>query len=453
MMLNAIRFMLRLVPQRLANRLDSPMMARDRLARGRDHPTIRMNLANLLLCSCSSCPSFPQVRGEALYCASGVSSVPITENGCNCVICPLYDLCSSFNVAYFCVHGHCGAKDDRPVAMRIKDLAGSYLELFTTSEGERAEVPALSPAEGDEVSVTLHFSGDKDVRTTSNIKILEASLGAGIPHTHVCGGRARCSTCRVLVTEGLDHCRPRNEAEGRLARVKGFSPVIRLACQTTVTGDVTLRRLVHDDTDIQVAIREGRADPGDVGREAEVSVLFCDIRSFTAFSERALPYDVIHILNRYFETMGAIIDGNGGYIDKYMGDGIMVIFGLDRTAGNDHHARQAVSAARDIVKALPGFNQYVRSHFNHEFAIGVGIHSGTVILGSLGFHKKKEYTALGDTVNTASRIEAYNKTAGTTVLCSERTRALAGDGFNWGRKFAAEVKGKNEPLSVNELLG
>ena len=162
------------------------------------------------------------------------------------------------------------------------------------------------------MSVTLHFIGDKDVRTTSKVPILEASLGAGIPHTHVCGGRARCSTCRVLVSEGLDHCRPRNEAEARLARTKGFSPEIRLACQTTVSGDVTLRRLVLDDTDIQVAIREGRADPGDVGREAEVSVLFCDIRSFTAFSERALPYDVIHILNRYFETIGAIIDGHGG---------------------------------------------------------------------------------------------------------------------------------------------
>ena len=138
MMMKLIRSMLRLVPKRLAARLDAPLMARDRLARGRDHPTIRMNLANLLLCSCSSCPSFPRVFGEALYCASGISSVPITEEGCNCVTCTLYDLCSSFNVAYFCVHGHCGAKDDRPVAMRIKDLAGSYLERFTAFERSNA---------------------------------------------------------------------------------------------------------------------------------------------------------------------------------------------------------------------------------------------------------------------------------------------------------------------------
>ena len=449
MMIDLIRAVLRLVPQRLATRIDAPLMARDRLARGRDHPTIRMDLANFLRCSCPSCPSFPRTGGEALYCASGVSSAAITEKGCNCVICTLYDRCSSFNVAYFCVHGHCGARDDRPVAMRIKDLAGSYLERFTVLE--EAGQPGQRTVAGAEVDVTLHFIGDKDVRTTSKVPILEASLGAGIPHTHVCGGRARCSTCRVLVSGGLDRCRPRNEAEARLARIKGFSPEIRLACQTTASGDVTLRRLVLDDTDIQVAIREGRADPGDAGREAEVSVLFCDIRSFTAFSERALPYDVIHILNRYFETIGAIVDGHGGYIDKYMGDGIMVIFGLDRNAGPDH-ARQAVSAAGSIVRALPGFNQYLRTHFNQEFAIGLGIHSGTVIVGSLGFHKKKEYTALGDTVNTASRIEAYNKTAGTTILCSGRTRDLAGDGFRWGQQYTAEVKGKKEPLTVHELL-
>ena len=102
--------------------------------------------------------------------------------------------------------------------------------------------------------------------------------------------------------------------------------------------------------------------------------------------------------------------------------------------------------------ALPEFNRYLQTHFNHEFKIGVGIHSGTVILGSLGFHKKKEYTALGDTVNTASRIEAFNKIAGTTILVSERTRDLAGGGFRWGKHFSAEVKGKTEPLPVQELL-
>ncbi len=452
MMLKLLMTIMRFVPQGIAKKMDAPLIAKDRLAMGRNHPAIPMTLANLLLCTCPSCPSFPRVRDEALYCSGGKSSVPITEKGCNCVTCALYDRCSSFNVAYFCVHGQCGAKDDRPVASKLKDLAGSYLERFTVPDllqsGEKRSVPVRH---GGDVPVTLHFDREKDVKTTSNTSILQASLGAGIPHTHVCGGRARCSTCRVLITRGLENCRPRNSAEERLARIKGFSPHIRLACQTTVTGNVALRRLVLDDTDIQVAIQEGRTDPGDVGREAEATILFSDIRSFTAFSERSLPYDVIHILNRYFETLGVIIDRHGGYIDKYMGDGIMVIFGLDRTI-KEHSARLAVSAARDMVRALPEFNHYLKSHFNHEFRIGVGIHTGTVIVGSLGFHKKKEYTAIGDTVNTASRIESANKKAGTTVLVSDSTRRLAGSGFHWGKDFSVEVKGKEFALHLYELL-
>ena len=443
--------MLRLVPKRLARRMDAPFLFHDLIVRGRDHPTIRMNLENLLLCACRTCPSFPGNNREALYCSGGKSMFPINEKGCNCVICPLYDRCSSFNVAYFCIHGQCGAKDERPVAARIKDLAGSYLERFTSLTEELAIPPEREPHQDLDRPVTLHFEGEKDVQTTSSVTILMASLGAGIPHTHVCGGRARCSTCRVLISRGLDHCRPRNADETRLARIKGFSPEVRLACQTTVTDDVSLRRLVLDDLDIRAAIQEGRTDAGEAGREAEVSVLFCDIRSFTAFAERALPYDVIHILNRYFEILGEVIDRHGGYIDKYMGDGIMVVFGLDRALSGDH-ARLAVSAARDIMRSLPEFNEFLRARYNHEFKIGIGVHSGTVILGSLGYHKKKEYTALGDTVNTASRIEAINKETGTVVLVSEETHDLVKEGFTWGRNFSKEVKGKKGLLLLYELL-
>lgn len=448
MMMKMIWALLRLVPQGIAEKIDAPMMAKDLLARGRTHPTIPMTLANLWRCTCSSCPSFPRVKDEALYCSGGKSRAVIKEKGCNCITCPLYDRCSSFNVAYFCVHGHCGAKDDRPVAAIIKDLAGTYLERFTQPEAPPSVPRAVHAAAA---RVAIHFGGEKDVETDAATTILNAALGAGIPHAHVCGGRARCSTCRVLVTKGIENCRPRNAEETRLARIKGFSPQVRLACQTTVTGDVDVRRLVLDDEDIRVAIQEGRTDPGDVGRERSVAVLFCDIRSFTAFSERALPYDVIHILNRYYETIGSIIDRHGGYIDKYMGDGIMVVFGLDRTLG-DSASRLAVSAARDMARALPEFNRYLRSHFNHEFRIGIGIHTGTAILGSLGFHKKKEYTALGDTVNTASRIESVNKTAGTTVLVSEAAYRAVGDGFHWGREFTEAVKGKEDILRLHELL-
>ena len=418
--------MLKMLPKSLKDKMTAPMLSKDRIEFGSNHPAIKMNLTNLLICAenCGTCPSFSNLKDEALYCASGKSSAVIEENGCNCVSCSVYELCSVNNTAYFCIHGNCGAKDDRSDAAKLTDLTSQYLQRFVFHKEYESEDNDLDIEEEivitDDHDVTLRFEGEKDVETHSNVAILQASLNAGIPHTHVCGGRARCSTCRVLVTEGVDNCRPRNARETRLAKIKGFSPEVRLACQTTTIDTVSLRRLVLDEKDISEAISQGRVTIGEVGREVEATILFSDIRSFTSFSEHALPYDIIHILNRYFETIGEIIDENGGYIDKYMGDGIMVIFGLNKDMEEDH-AYLAMKTALKMQQAISKFNKYLKDHFDHEFRIGIGIHTGSVIVGNLGFSKKKEFTAIGDAVNTASRIESLNKRTGTLVLASEDT--------------------------------
>jgi class 3 adenylate cyclase len=450
--------MMYMVPKKMRDSLPAMMMQKGRVSEGKNHPTIAMNITNMLICSknCGTCPSYPGIRGEALFCASGPSKASVTENGCNCVTCPLFDRCSPYSIGYFCIHGKCSPKDTRTAIAKFTDTAKAYLQRFTfqvddeefiIEDAVKAEI-----IEDPEVrDIKLKFVGEKEVNSNSNTQILYASLNAGIPHTHVCGGRARCSTCRVIIEEGLEYCRPRNEREARLAKIKGFSPEVRLACQTTVDGDISLRRLVLDDHDISEAIRQGRGDINDVGREVDVTILFSDIRSFTAFSEKALPYDVIHILNRYFETIGNIIDINGGYIDKYMGDGIMAIFGLDKEI-KDEHAYLAVKSSLEIQHAIDDFNNYLSQHFNHKFSAGVCIHSGTVIIGNLGFSKKKEYTALGDTVNTASRIESLNKKTGTAILTSESTYKRCHQYFTWGRKFKTKVKGKEEPVIVYEAI-
>lgn len=442
--------MLDLLPKRTKDRMRAPMLTRERIELGRTHPTIAMNATNLLICArnCGTCPSYPDVKGEALYCAGGRSSAHIERHGCNCVTCPLYDQCSRYNSAYFCINGPCAGPDTGTSAHEISELSSRYLERFVHPEpAEDSPVVTADVHTGEIVPVTLDFAGDQVVSSSSDETILQASLTAGINHTHVCGGRARCSTCRVLVETGLEHCRPRNEAEARLAAIKGFSPNVRLACQTTTTGNLRLRRLVLDDADISEAIQQGRSGRGAVGREVDSSILFADIRSFTSFSERALPYDVVHILNRYFDAICAAIDRNGGYIDKYMGDGIMAIFGLDREV-TEAHPVLAVRAAREMLEALAGFNTFLAARYRHQFRIGVGIHSGPVIVGELGFSKKREFTAIGDTVNTASRIEALNKRAGTSVLVSQTTYAESRESFTWVKSFRAQVKGKTEAVVV-----
>jgi adenylate cyclase len=251
------------------------------------------------------------------------------------------------------------------------------------------------------------------------------------------------------VSEGLDNVKPRNAREARLAAIKGFSPEVRLACQSTATGDVKLKRLVLDDDDISQAIHEGRTGLNVVGREIDATILFADIRSFTAFSEKSLPYDIVHILNRYFDVIGGAIDGNGGYIDKYMGDGIMAIFGLEH-GHQEHHAMLAMRSAKAMLEAVAEFNVYLKKRYAHEFRIGIGIHTGPAIVGELGFRKKTEFTAIGDTVNTASRIESLNKLAGTTVLVSEATYLLVKEHFSWQKGYTAPVKGKELPVKVFE---
>jgi len=448
--------MLKLLPVWLKKRIPAPMLGKNRLQAGRTHPTIAMNLANLLICAdyCGRCPSSPGIAGEALYCASGKSRAKIEEKGCKCLSCPLFEQCSAANSAYFCIYGSCPPRDERSAAIKLSDLSRAYLQQFVLTDEDEVAPDEKSVQEVSAVEahpVRMEFLGDQVVHTQSNVPVLQASLQAGIPHTHVCGGQARCSTCRVLVTSGLEHCRPRNDKESRLARIKGFPAEVRLACQTTVTGDVTLRRLVLDAEDISEAISQGRATIGEIGREVQATILFSDIRSFTTFSEKALPYDIIHILNRYFESIGRIIDHNGGYIDKYLGDGIMAIFGLRRDM-QQNHALMAVAAALEMQSAVEEFNTYLEAHFNHRFRIGIGIHSGMVIVGNLGFSLKKEYTAIGDTVNTAARIEALNKNTQTTILVSESTYRQVADAFHWGKKFQARVKGREEQVRVFEVL-
>ena len=196
---------------------------------------------------------------------------------------------------------------------------------------------------------TVEFDREKTVEVDDpDLTLLEIAREAGIPHASACGGNGRCSTCRVMILEHPENFDPRNAVETRLARAKGFDDNIRLACQTTITGDVKLRRLVIDEEDLQLA-QDGT--PQTTGKDRQLAILFSDIRNFTPFAESHLPYDVIHILGRYFRKVGEPVIRHGGYIDKYMGDGIMAIFGLERASAAEA-CLDAVAAGLKAARAL-----------------------------------------------------------------------------------------------------
>ena len=257
---------------------------------------------------------------------------------------------------------------------------------------------------------------NKRIQVAAGETVLEAAIREGIPHAHACGGRAKCSTCRIWVVEGLEHCEPRTEAERALVEPLGFGPEMRLACQVKTRGDIVYRRLVLDAADLELTSQLGGVRPGSCGESRRIVVMFCDIRDFTGFSEPLSPYDVMFVLNRFFYQMGEVIDRNGGHIDKFIGDEIMALYGINDTP--DAPLR-AVKSALEMLEVNAKMKPYMKAMYGREFEIGIGLHYGETVIGLVGSASNERLTAIGDTVNLASRIENANKEAGTNLLISE----------------------------------
>ncbi len=300
----------------------------------------------------------------------------------------------------------------------------------------------------------IHYlPDDRTIEVDDNDIILEASLRVGIPHTHICGGSARCSTCRVLIVEGLEFCSPRTSLEAELAKKLQLEPEIRLACQTQVAGGkVILRRLAIDSEDWESFNDQmaGNSVSPSVGKEKKIAILFADIRGFTTFAESLLPYDVIYVLNRYFQKMGYAINRNGGMINNYMGDGFMALFGLE---DSDRAAEEAVRAGIQMLEELEKLNPYFENLYHHRLRIGIGIHYGLVVVGNLGATKSQTVTAIGDAVNLASRIESANKQVGTNLLISEETYAEVKELAIVNRCVLVEIPGKSGEYPLYEIVG
>ena len=292
---------------------------------------------------------------------------------------------------------------------------------------------------------------EREVETDITTTILDASLNTGIPHTHVCGGNARCSTCRIVILDGLEFCTPRNAKEQALANRLHFDPSIRLACQTTITGRVKLRRLVLDDQDTELANQLAESSSDSVGEEKKVILLFADIREFTSFAEALLPYDVIHILNRYFHQMNQVINSKGGVVENLMGDGLFAIFEATHAG---EAALRAVDAGLGMLEAMTmHINPYLESLHMRSLDIGIGIHVGEVVMGSIGASSSQRRMVIGDAVNFASRIEEANKQTGTRLLISEDIYELVREHIIVGQRPRIEIRGKSGEHTLYEVTG
>lgn len=307
-----------------------------------------------------------------------------------------------------------------------------------------------------EENQTVKITCLPDARTFSASKqtnLLHASLDAGVPFTHACGGNARCSTCRVMVLKGAGNLSPRTEAECEMADRLKFDPKIRLACQTSLLGNVQIKRLVLDEEDYLLTKREeGSVELASVGTEESVAILFADIRSFTPFAESLPPYDIIHILDRYFHRMGKVIEENGGYINNYMGDGLLALF-ESKPDQSDSACLRSVKAGLQMLSEVKRLEPYLVSFSGSSFKIGIGIHYGEAVLGTVGYGKDRRRTAIGDSVNFASRIESANKKAKTELLISSDLYKKIERRILTGKSLKLKIRGKTGHYRLHEVLG
>ncbi|HEX3884212.1 MAG TPA: adenylate/guanylate cyclase domain-containing protein [Stellaceae bacterium] len=291
--------------------------------------------------------------------------------------------------------------------------------------------------------IRITYPDGRHVEVLRGTTVLEASRLANVPHASVCGGRGRCSTCRVRVRSALPGPPPPSDEERRVLNRIRATANVRLACMLRPDIDVEVTPLLppfaqaHESRTL-VDLAQGG--------EREIAILFADLRDFTMLSEGRLPYDIVFVLNRYFAAMGRAVEAAGGRVDKFIGDGVMALFGVD--TGAKEGCRAALSAAREMAHRMVELNATLAGELTMPLRIGIGIHVGPAIVGEIGYGAATTITAIGDPVNTASRLEELTKEYQCELIVSADVITAAGldrTRFIW---HDIEIRGKQERLAV-----
>jgi len=296
--------------------------------------------------------------------------------------------------------------------------------------------------------ITLSYGNGRTVRVPKGLSVLEASLRNNIPHASVCGGRARCSTCRIRV---IGDCSSLPEPSKREAFVlnrvgAGADPSIRLACQLRPNTDISFFQIFLP----QITAADLRTtSAARVGKERYLVSMFVDMRDSTKLAEQRLPFDTVFIVNRFLGAVSQAVIECGGQPNQFLGDGQLALFGLrtdPKTA-----CGQALKAASMIGANIDGLNQFLRHDLREPIRFGIGIHGGEVIIGDIGYQDHMVFTALGDAVNVASRLQDMTKSHGCEVVFSEEVRKTASLPVDALPEQEVAIRGRAEPMVVRAV--
>ena len=293
-------------------------------------------------------------------------------------------------------------------------------------------------------TIRLSYPDGRVVRVPRGTSVLEASRRNRIPHASVCGGRGRCSTCRIRVTDGSDGTPVPGRAERAVLERIAAGPGVRLACQFRPETDLSVVPLLPPQPRMRQADLLDRAQSGE---ERFIVAMFVDLRGSTRLAEERLPYDTVFIINRFLSAVGDAVREAGGSTNQFLGDGLLALFGLETEP--EQAARDALRAIDGIADAVETLNRLLAEDLEHILRYGVGVHAGPAIVGEMGDATDARFTALGDTVNVASRLQGLTKTLGCVAVVSEAVYRAARVTPEAIRDIA--VDGRSEAVRVSTL--
>ncbi|PAY08308.1 adenylate/guanylate cyclase domain-containing protein [Bradyrhizobium sp. UFLA03-84] len=324
------------------------------------------------------------------------------------------------------------------------DLTIGYLSLLGLVLLARGARTLLERRGG---MIALSYGNGRTLRVPRGLSVLEASLRYNVPHASVCGGRARCSTCRIRIIG--DHAtlpEPSPREAFVLHRVGTDDPSIRLACQLRPTSDLTFFQLFLPST---MSANAHAGNPTRVGQERYLVSMFVDMRGSTQLAEKRLPFDTVFIVNRFLGAVSQAVLEAGGRPNQFIGDGMLALFGLS----SDRHeaCRQALRAAALIAANIDELNQFLSHDLREPIRFGIGIHGGEVIVGDIGYRDHMVFTALGDAVNVAARLQDMTKALACEAVISDEVRVTAGLADDALPAQEVAIRGRNEPMTVRTV--
>jgi len=298
--------------------------------------------------------------------------------------------------------------------------------------------------------ITLSYPNGVKVSVPKGLSVLEASLRNGIPHASVCGGKARCSTCRIRVIGDPQTLPPPSKRESFvLDRVgAGGDPAVRLACQLRPERDIAFF-LVFPPKTTAATMRGSRKLR--VGEERHVVSMFIDMRGSTRMAEKHLPFDTMFIINRFVTAVSSGIQKAGGQPNQFVGDGILALFGLD--ADPAVASRQAIDALAQIAANVEQLNRDLAEDGKEPIRYGIGVNGGDVIVGDIGFRENVVFTALGDPVNVAARLQDMTKEFACEAVIAEEVCRNAGLPPDPASTREVTIRGRDRPLTVRLAHG